>query len=183
MGIILRYVCWVPTDPPRRSPAADRPTRRPPRFGSTKGGGGPPHPKKRLHTPWGYTLAGGSPRAGTRARAHTHTQAHTRTRTHAPKPWAMMWHGPFCFALVQEDCFHGSRSRFWRYIRVCPPAVARCSMLLLVPEAPVRIKGCCSVVAKVNRWSSATVTRPAYEGALEGGGGHSLSQWHHAQYP
>ena len=26
----LRYVCWVPTDPPLGTPAADRPTRLPP---------------------------------------------------------------------------------------------------------------------------------------------------------
>ena len=31
---------YVAPPPPRESPAADRPTRRPPRFGSTKGGGG-----------------------------------------------------------------------------------------------------------------------------------------------
>ena len=65
MGIILRYVCWgYPPDPPPPpapgSPAADRPTRRPSRFGSTRGQ--PPlQPLKRLHTPWGHALAGGSP--------------------------------------------------------------------------------------------------------------------------
>ena len=30
MGIILRYVCWVPTEPPLGTPAADRPTHLPP---------------------------------------------------------------------------------------------------------------------------------------------------------
>ena len=41
MGIILRYVWWgTHRPPPPRSPAVDRPTRRPSRFGSTKGGGG-----------------------------------------------------------------------------------------------------------------------------------------------
>ena len=40
MGIILRYVCWGTHRPLPGAPAADRPTRRPPRFGSTKGGGG-----------------------------------------------------------------------------------------------------------------------------------------------
>ena len=30
MGIILRYVCWVPTDPPLGTPAADWPTHLPP---------------------------------------------------------------------------------------------------------------------------------------------------------
>ena len=45
MGIVLRYVCWGTHRPPAWSPAAHRPTRRPPRFGSTKGGGrGPPPP-------------------------------------------------------------------------------------------------------------------------------------------
>ena len=44
MGIILRYVCWGTHRPPPGGPAADRPTRRPPRFGSTKGGGGVPPP-------------------------------------------------------------------------------------------------------------------------------------------
>ena len=56
----------VPTDPPPPPPgslAADRPTRRLPRFGSTKGGEAPPiQPPKRLHTPQGHTLAGGGPR-------------------------------------------------------------------------------------------------------------------------
>ena len=42
MGIILRYVCWGTHRPPRGSPAADRLTRQPPRFGSTKGP--PPSP-------------------------------------------------------------------------------------------------------------------------------------------
>ena len=56
--------------------AADRPTRRPPRFGSTRGGGGgflggtealchpppPIQPPKQLQTPLGHTLAGGIPR-------------------------------------------------------------------------------------------------------------------------
>ena len=68
MGIILRYVCWGThrPPPPPGSLAADRPTRRPPRFGSTKGGGrGPPplQPPKLSHTPRGHTLAGG-PRGG-----------------------------------------------------------------------------------------------------------------------
>ena len=60
-------------------PAADRPTRRPPRFGSTKGGGGVPptplrrgvgvpppplQPPKLSNTPRGHTLAGASPRGG-----------------------------------------------------------------------------------------------------------------------
>ena len=40
MGIILRYVCWGTHRPPLGSPAADRPTRQPPRFGSAK----PPPP-------------------------------------------------------------------------------------------------------------------------------------------
>ena len=44
MGIILRYVCWGTHRPPPGGPAADRPTRRPPRFGSTKGGEGSPPP-------------------------------------------------------------------------------------------------------------------------------------------
>ena len=68
MGIILRYVCWGTHRPPPGGPAADRPTRRPPRFGSTKGGGrGPPppplQPPKLSNTPRGHTLAGASPRA------------------------------------------------------------------------------------------------------------------------
>ena len=29
MGFILTYVCWVPTDPPLGTPAADRPTHPP----------------------------------------------------------------------------------------------------------------------------------------------------------
>ena len=45
MGIILRYLCWGTHRPPPGGPAVDRPTRRPPRFRSTKGGGrGPPPP-------------------------------------------------------------------------------------------------------------------------------------------
>ena len=53
---------YPPTPP--GSLAADRPTRRPPRFGSTKGGGSPPlQPPKLSHTPRGHTLAGGGPRS------------------------------------------------------------------------------------------------------------------------
>ena len=79
MGIILRYVCWGThrPPPPLGSPAADDPTHRPPRFGSTKAGGEgglpppfggecpppPLQPLKRLNTPRGQTLAGCSPRA------------------------------------------------------------------------------------------------------------------------
>ena len=77
MGIILRYVCRGTHRPPPGGPAADRPTRRPPRFGSTKAGGGVPSPPppwggwgppplsppKLSHTPRGHTLAGGAPRA------------------------------------------------------------------------------------------------------------------------
>ena len=39
MGIILRYACWGThrPPPPPGSLAADRPTRQPPRCGSTKG--------------------------------------------------------------------------------------------------------------------------------------------------
>ena len=57
MGIILRYVCWGTYRPPPGSPAADRPTRRPPRFGSTKGGGGGPPPCNPENgcTPLGFT--------------------------------------------------------------------------------------------------------------------------------
>ena len=64
---------YPPTPP--GGPAADRPTRRPLRFGSTKGGGPPPppsegggvppppvQPPKLLNTPRGHTLAGGRPR-------------------------------------------------------------------------------------------------------------------------
>ena len=68
MGIILRYVCWGTHRPPPGGPTADRPTRRPPRFGSTKGGGRGPlppplQPPKLSHTPRVHTLAGGGPRA------------------------------------------------------------------------------------------------------------------------
>ena len=49
MGIILRDICWgthrpPPPPTPPGSLATDRPTRRPPRFGSTKVGGSPPPP-------------------------------------------------------------------------------------------------------------------------------------------
>ena len=48
MGIILRYLYWGTHRPPLGGPAADRPTGRPLRFGSTKGGGrGPPPPLRR----------------------------------------------------------------------------------------------------------------------------------------
>ena len=69
MGIILRYVCWGTHRPPPPwggGAVADRPTRRPPRFGSTKGGWvpfPPLQPPKLSHTPRGHTLAGGGPRA------------------------------------------------------------------------------------------------------------------------
>ena len=66
MGIILRYVFWGTHRAPPGGPAADRPTRRPPRFGSTKEGGRvppPPTAPQRSHTPWGHTLAGSRPRA------------------------------------------------------------------------------------------------------------------------
>ena len=44
MGVILRYLSWGTHRPPPGGPAADRPTRRPLRFGSTKGGGRAPSP-------------------------------------------------------------------------------------------------------------------------------------------
>ena len=49
-----------PPLPPRGSPVADRPTRRPPRFASTKGGGGvpsppPPYSPQNCRTPLGVT--------------------------------------------------------------------------------------------------------------------------------
>ena len=70
----------VPTDPPPPgSPAADHPTRRPPRFRSTKGGGGrgppPLQPSKRSHTPRGHTLAGGGPCALLVALCHRHLES------------------------------------------------------------------------------------------------------------
>ena len=59
MGIFWRYVCWGthrPPPPPGNS-AADRPTCRPPRFGSTRGGGGgfPPYSPQNGCTPLGVT--------------------------------------------------------------------------------------------------------------------------------
>ena len=64
MGIILRYVCWGTHRPPLGGLAADRPT---PKVWVNQGGGSPPpplQPPKLSHTPWGHTLAGGSPRVG-----------------------------------------------------------------------------------------------------------------------
>ena len=75
MGIILVCMLGYPPPPPPGSLAADRPTRRPPRLGSTKGEGDPPpplEPLKQLNTPRGRTLAGAPP------------VAHSKTCTHTP---------------------------------------------------------------------------------------------------
>ena len=68
MGKILRYVCWGthrPPPPPPGSLAADRLTRRPPRFGSTRGRGVPPRTAPKLpHTPRAHTLDATPPRSG-----------------------------------------------------------------------------------------------------------------------
>ena len=82
MGIILRYVCWGTHRPPPGGPAADRPTRRPPRFGSTMGGGAPPPP------PFG----GGSPPPPTASQTVEHPSgSHIGWRqppcTEAVRPW------------------------------------------------------------------------------------------------
>ena len=65
----MSYVFWGTHRPPPGSPAADRPTRRPPRIGSTKGRGPPAlQPPKLSHTPRlsgshaGQLFSSGSPR-------------------------------------------------------------------------------------------------------------------------
>ena len=62
------YPPTPPPPPPPVSPAADRLTCRPPRFGSTKGGG--VQPLKWLNTPWGRTLAQSSPRESSTLPCH-----------------------------------------------------------------------------------------------------------------
>ena len=91
MGIILRYVCWgthQPPPPPARG--ARRLTARPadPQgLGQPRGGGDPLpwgrwgtplQPPKRLHTPWGHTLAGSSPRGPEACLRRTETVPETK---------------------------------------------------------------------------------------------------------